>query len=261
MEVRCSQCGHPGEPAELRAVDAGTEVVCAECGHGALLEASSDGDGSDPPADDVADVDHEEVEEALQTVRSGGGETTAGTSTGRLDWDATYEHLVPDAESGPRCPKCIGRVEADRNHCPQCGLGLSNRDLVDEERWDAIVEQSVQEFVRVEADERWRTTLDEQDSESFEAYVEWMTRHGADDEAIRRVRLFLVQHPEHQPALDALDTLTESVRSRLAAARAKAESESEAFQSDVSRFRRYVVGGLAVFWSLALVLALYLVFG
>jgi ferric-dicitrate binding protein FerR (iron transport regulator) len=88
-----------------------------------------------------------------------------------------------------------------------------------------------------------------------------MTDHGGDDEAIRRVRYYLVAHPDHQPALDALESLTESVRSRLAAARAKAESESESFQSDVSRFRRYVVGGLAVFWTLALALALYLVFG
>lgn len=254
MEFRCSQCGHLGSPGEVRSTDEGTVVVCTECGHGESLEGSSTPEKETPVARD-------DVQEALRTVRAGGDDASRASSSSRIDWEATHEHLVPDTESGPRCPKCIARVEPEVDHCPHCGLGLRDRDLLDPDGSDAIVTDTLQPFVREEADERWETVLREDSAEAFESYVEWMTDHGGDDEAIRRVRYYLVAHPDHQPALDALESLTESVRSRLAAARAKAESESESFQSDVSRFRRYVVGGLAVFWTLALALALYLVFG
>jgi transcription elongation factor Elf1 len=255
VEFRCSNCGHLGSPGEVRSTDEGTVVVCAECGHGEPLEAS---EATDPAEPSVA---RDEIEEALRTVRAGGDGASTDSASGPIDWEATQEHLVPDTEPGPRCPKCIAQVDSDCDHCPHCGLGLTDRDLLDPDGSDAIVTDTLQPFVREEADERWETVLTEETAEAFEAYVEWMTDHGGDDEAIRRVRYYLVAHPDHQPALDALASLSDSVRSRLVAARAKAESESEAFQSDVSRFRRYVIGGLAVFWTLALALALYLVFG
>jgi len=263
VEFRCSQCDHLGEAEEIRATDRGTEVVCAECGHGELLEASSSDETPDQSGENSGGetVDRDEIERALRSVRSGRTDGDPDSRSNPLDWDATYEHLVPDSEPGPRCPKCIERVEPDDHHCPDCGLGLSDRELLEPGESSAIVTESLQDFVREEADERWSAVTRKADPETFGAYVEWMTRYGGDEEAIRRIRYFLVKHPEDEAALEALDTLTQSLRSRLAAARAKAESESESFQSDVSQFRRYVVSGLAIFWSLALAVAIYLVFG
>lgn len=267
MEFRCSECGHIGPADGVRQEEEGVHVVCSQCGAESPLDVEASGE----------DEGDDRLEEASEMARAADGvadssgpsdtfDSKASSKNGpsdsglesedemRLSEKKALDRLVPTQSDGSRCPKCAKPVSEDLTHCPRCGLDL--REASRYEEGEAPWEQPPpgQEEAHERAHLLWEAFAEEDDPANLDRFVDFVEEEGLYEMGIRRLRFYLVDRPEFEPALDALRQLAVGVQSRIASAQAKAEVNAEALNEDIQDLKRKLIGAVIVVWILALVL-------
>lgn len=271
MEFKCTECGHIGPADEVRPVGDDVEVVCEECGAASSLgdDGSSDREGDDAEPDetesdsandwvgegDDADVSVEEAMETALQSRSDAdsegfwalAEAISSDEPDREDHDLTVsqsealERLLPDESADRRCPKCASPV-GDRRHCTQCGLDLQRAEEYDEGEAPWMRPPEGREEAYEQAKALWKTYDDPEGGEKeLEKFTEFVRDLGLYELGIRKLRFYLVDHPDDERAVEALEKLTEGIQGRIVAAQSKAEADAKELNEEISRLQRGLV--------------------
>ncbi len=262
MEFRCPHCEHIGPAAEVRPGEEGVEVVCESCSVASPLEGDvSEHDGSNDELTDPSserDINLDELEADRNRARDGSGlgasEPGGPTNVASIPEEALDE-LVPEPDADHRCPKCASPLPGSgAEHCAECGLNLEKAERYDEgdapwERPDPGREDDFEEAHRL-----WDEATSESEDTTFQSFVEHVRAHGLFGLGIRKLRFYLVDHPDDHEAIEALRELATGMEARIVAARAEAEAEAEELQDEISRFKRFMTGVVLVLWVLAMTL-------
>jgi hypothetical protein len=234
MEIRCSQCEHLGEAAEVRPVEEGVGLVCAGCGHLNLLSIG--------PAAAEAPEQREKPKKEPAGVQS-----------------LLLARLIPPAGDGPRCRKCAHLVEADDAHCPRCGLSSVEgaRLAAGEAPWEQPPPGKEGPFEQARL--LWESALERGDASAISTFVDVVLEEGFVDFGIRRLQHFLVENQDHEEALLGLQRLARRLEATLTVAQTRATEEAKGFSEGLERFRARLLLVAVVVWF-AILLLLYLVF-
>lgn len=231
MEIRCESCSHVGV-ARVDLSQGGVRLICANCGHANVLDLGT----------------------PLQVVPA--TTTTAPRPTKRqvaaqLEQesfeDEAFRRLIPEVGNGPRCRKCIHLLEPGVDHCVRCGLNIeeSHRYASGEAPWERA--PAGREDAWEEADLMWRRVVEDWNEERFSEFAETIRRLDAHDFAARRLRLWLVEHPDDPLALGFLREIAEGLRSRVMIAKAQAQASAAQFSDVTERVRK------VLFWVVAVI--------
>lgn len=163
-----------------------------------------------------------------------------------------FERLVPESGDGFRCPKCIRLIEPDTEHCPHCGLQIDvGVRHGDDAPWDRAPEGKEEVFEQAVL--LWRATESDPTEENFEKFVRFTNENELWDLETRRLRWFLVAHPEHEVATAHLKKVAEKFQSRVAIAEATSKARAQNFEDGTQRFKQKLLIGAAVFWGIMVV--------
>lgn len=270
MEIRCSQCDHLGEAAEVRPVDEGVGLVCGQCGHvnvAATSESNDDADrepsGQHPGAaavaasiDDTAESGRSAVADSLKQMGADAlfGKTSEVSSPelniGDEFVETSIQRLIPKPGDGPRCRKCLALFdESTPEHCSQCGLSVVQADQYapGQAPWEVAPEGKQDE--QQQARRLWEAVYDDEQPQTLDEFVEYTVDEGLIDFGIRTVQKRLIEAPDDREAIEALTVLAEKLEVAVELAKTQAESRSEQFQEDVKQFRSKLLIGALVFWT------------
>lgn len=232
MEIRCSECGHLGAAKEVRPVDDGMGLVCAECEH--VNIAMADGD-------EHRTADHDDADLEIEADDGEGGDDSALVES--------IARLLPQPGEGRRCRKCAHLFERDElEHCPRCGLSVAEgeRYAQGEAPWEQPPEGKEQAYE--EALQLWQVAMDESTAQTMDDFVDHVIAEGLIDFGMRRVQHHLVECPDDETALEALEQLATGLEMAIEVARTRAETKSEEFNDDVKRVRSGMMVGALIFW-------------
>ncbi|RAL25187.1 hypothetical protein DL240_02970 [Lujinxingia litoralis] len=253
MEIRCEACREVGPAAEVRPGARGLELVCAGCGHANLLEVGSPGAEG---LDDAQQRDGQASGRAPGPVARASGRAVASSPRAASELadarpgylplaravllDEAMARLVPEPGPGKRCPKCA-HLTGDDEHCRRCGLSLveAARFAPGQAPWEQVSEERAEVFLRFNA--LW-DRAEAGDAEALEVFSRLAADEGMVEEGIRRLRRFLVAHPEHPGALDALRHLALALQARVTIAASQAAASAESFGNDVEKVRGVLMG-------------------
>jgi hypothetical protein len=278
VEIRCDNCSHVGPAAEVRPGQGSVVLVCENCGHENLLsvgevagaeaaptdagvqgEVAGDQSGQEPPA---------EPDDRASSVAA---TATAGEKAPRSDafgnkeqvrvWlrEDALEALIPESGDGVRCRKCARLLPADAENCARCGLNRreAERYAPGEAPWEQP--PADKEAEHEQAMLLWDAFADAPDDEaSLDKFVDFVRDEGLLDTGVRKLRFYLVDHPDDTRAVDHLRDLAESLQSKLIVAQVQAKASANEFQEDVSRFKQRFIISALVFWGLVFLLFLAL---
>ncbi|MFW5968190.1 MAG: hypothetical protein ACOCV2_11760 [Persicimonas sp.] len=276
MEFRCKNCTHVGVASEVRQKEGGVMLVCANCGHENVLDvaASEAGEAEEDPGADSSQnessvdgasgsLDDEALARRLEQV-SFDGETSSdrdeqldfGDKAQVRQWlrEDALESLIPEEGDGPRCRKCAHLLEPEFDNCPRCGLDRDEAEQFapGQAPWETPPEGK--EAEQEQAELLWEAFRETGASDDLDKFVRVVREEELLDFAIRKLRFYLADHREHEGALSALRDLAGSLQSKLIVARARAQHSADAFQEDVGRFKRRLIGFTVVFWAGVLLL-------
>ena len=243
MEIRCEECGEVG-PAELQTNADGVSLVCSSCGHLNSLDippqAQTEEDGPQPERPAVSHVAAQQEflrQEAEQLSNE------------------AYERLIPEPGAGDRCPKCAKLMEQPTDHCGRCGLAIVGLD--GKTPWERPPKGREQEYEQ--ATLLWDSLVDDWNEENFEKFACFVREEGFPDLATRRLRFWLIDHPDEPLALGFLREIAEGVHSRVILATAHAQTSAAEFSEVTQRanvvllWTMFVVIVLVIFMTYAVV--------
>ena len=163
--------------------------------------------------------------------------------------DDALKALIPEQGVGPRCRKCAHLLAAQAKNCSRCGLSREEADRFEPGMapWERPPEGK--EGEQEQAELLWASFAEDPDRQRLEKFVAFVRDEGLLDLGIRKLRFYLVEHPEDDQAVEHLRDLAESLQSRLIVAQAQARASADEFQQDVSRFKNRVVLIALVFWG------------
>lgn len=287
MEFRCSECGHIGPAETVRQTGDGVELECAECGATSPLDvedeeddaaeesaSESEGDGAAegaaperPPESDAfeaaADVSDRGSggRATFDAADSGGTSSASESQTLRVPNEEAVDRLVPETGPGLRCPKCAKLLPADADNCVRCGLDLAEGRAYDdgEAPWEQPPAGDEGEFERAQL--LWETFAEEGDAGKLEEFVEFVEEENLYETAIRKIRFYLVDHPDDDAVHEALRELVAGVQSQLQSARAKAEVDAEELNEEIQSFKRKLILTVLGLWLIAVTIFVYIFWG
>ncbi|MFP4599806.1 MAG: hypothetical protein ACOC9W_03025 [Persicimonas sp.] len=256
MEIRCDKCTHVGPAASVGPGPEGVVLVCENCGHENILDVGE----SDEP-DGASDGSNEVVAPAGEASSANafgessasafGDKTAFGDKEQVRQWlrEDALEALIPQPGSGPRCRKCAWLVDPDADNCSRCGLSRREAERYEpgEAPWERPPEGKESE--QEQAELLWESFADEPDPSTLEKFVHFVRDEGLLNLGVRRLRFYLIDHPEDERAVEHLRDLAESLQSRIIVAQVQAKADASEFQDEVSRFKQRVMVGLVVFWG------------
>ncbi|RDV39447.1 hypothetical protein DV096_02430 [Bradymonadaceae bacterium TMQ3] len=248
MEIRCEACKDVGPAAEVRAGTGGMELICAGCGHANLLQVagapevsvdaqSRDGDASPAPGP-IARAAAGSI--STSPNHANPASTVApGASLAEGVVEAAMARLIPVPGAGPRCPKCAHLV-AGSEHCERCGLSQNEagRYGPGQAPWEDAPAGKEDAFLQLNA--AWARAEDG-DVQAMGEFAELAVGQGLVEAGIRRVRFYLVDHPDDPGALDALRRLASALQARVTIAASQAAASAENFGKDVRRLRGFLL--------------------
>ncbi len=257
MEIRCDNCSHVGPAAEVRPGPAGVVLVCENCEHENILDVGDS--GSSAEADDASSESVGAAgggSAALQSPTAGADSSprsadSFGDSNQVRMWlrEDALQALIPEPGVGPRCRKCAQLLPATAENCKRCGLNRNEaeRFAPGQAPWERPPEGKESEAEQAEL--LWESFEEDPTATALQKFVDFVRDEGLLDLGIRKLRFYLVDHPEAEQAIEHLRDLAESLQSRIIVAQVQARASADEFQDDVSRFRNRVVWGALVFWG------------
>lgn len=251
MEIRCSRCGHIGPAAQILPGAAGLALVCANCGHQNLLDLGQGGAATPTPApQDVAPAPQ------TSTPPAQAPSAPAKPKPSAIETSALLEKLIPPPGDGLRCPKCANLVRADEDHCSRCGLDQqeASRFSPGQAPWD--LPPRAKERSWEQAQLLWQSAVADWSAERVEKFIALIKDEGLHELGVRKLRFFLVDHPQDPLALSALHEVASMMQARVLVARNQADLDKKAFEHDVSKLRSLLMVGSLIFW--VVILALFL---
>ncbi len=261
MEIRCDKCTHVGPAASVKPGPAGVVLECENCGHENILDVG-EADGAVGESDGSAELVSSSADGASSGSPLGdknafgdknvfGDEDAFGDKEQVRQWlrEDALEALIPQPGSGPRCRKCAWLVEPDAENCSRCGLSRREAERYDpgEAPWERPPDGK--EAEQEQAELLWESFADEPDPSTLEKFVHFVRDEGLLNLGVRRLRFYLIDHPDDERAVEHLRDLAESLQSRLIVAQVQAKADASEFQDEVSRFKQRVMVGLVVFWG------------
>lgn len=230
MEIRCESCSHVGV-AKVDLSQGGVRLICANCGHPNVLDIGK-------PVEEVA---------TPPVVQRPTKRQVAAQVEQESFEEEALRRLIPEVGDGPRCRKCIHLLEPGEDHCVRCGLNIeeSHRYAKGEAPWERP--PMGREGAWEEADLMWRRVVEDWNEERFAEFAETIRRLEAHDFAARRLRLWLVDHPDDPLALGFLREIAEGLRSRVMVAKAQAQANAAQFSDVTERVRK------VLFWVVAVI--------
>lgn len=211
--------------------------VCASCGFGNSVDFEAEHRPA-APMQAVADV-----------VPS-----TTSKEVAVDDWihSEALQRLRPIPWDGERCRKCAHPVHDLQGYCERCGLGVqeSLRYGPKEAPWEQAPAGQEERFEQSEL--LWSAFDASQSSQDLKKYVDFCIAEDFLEVAIRRLRFYLVDHPEDSVALASLNELGSRFQSRIIVAQAQAKVSAENFTDDIRKYRTLLVGFNVVFWLIIL---------
>lgn len=239
MEIRCDNCSHVGPAAEVRPGADGVVLVCENCQHENVLDMGEAREsGAAAPA-----VSAPAASRSTSTAPSESDEVRMWLREDAL------QALIPEQGVGPRCRKCAQLLPAEADNCSRCGL--NRREAERHEPGMAPWERppAGKESEQEQAELLWGSFEEDPDTQRLEKFVAFVRDEGLLDLGIRKLRFYLVEHPEDGEAVERLRDLAESLQSRIIVAQAQARASADEFQQDVSRFKNRVVLIALLFWG------------
>lgn len=278
MEIRCTDCGHLGAPADVQTTDDGPGLVCEQCGFVNVITTTSDDDAGDPtddnsPQDMLGDADGTDgaifssESSTSSTLMASLGEmgtrrifgkretpTSPVLNVGDQFLEDSVQRLIPQPGEGRRCRKCFHLLDDHAmdnhpGHCQRCGLSIEEAAKYPDGQAPWEKPPPGKEEEQQHAGQLWERALDDDESKTIEDFVDYATQQGLVDFGMRTVQRHLVDHPDDQRARQALSKLASSLEVAVEVAKTRAESESEAFQEDVKEFRTRLLLWALVFWT------------
>lgn len=253
MEIRCDNCSHVGPAAEVRPGADGVVLVCENCEHENVLDVG-------PSADSGASASESPKPAATLAQKSVEEPAAPSDSFGNNDqvrlWlrEDALKALIPESGVGPRCRKCAQLLPPHADNCKRCGLNRdeAERHAPGQAPWERAPQGK--EAEQEQAELLWQSFAEDpssQDpsSQGLDKFVAFVREEGLLDLGIRKLRFYLVDHPDDQAAVEHLRVLAESLQSKLIVAQVQARASADEFQEDVSRFRNRLVMGVLVFWG------------
>ena len=258
MEIRCDTCDHVGAPSGvLPGADGGVVMVCASCGAQNAVRLT------DELARDEAPAPKRHVEPTSLPPKANSSD---GAEETKPDLAQTaFERLIPERGEGFRCPKCIRIITPDFEHCPYCGLQLSEgvrHARGSDSPWSAPWERAPEgkDSEVEQANLLWAVTEDDPSELNFDYFVDFTDEHELWELQIRRLRWFLVDHPDHESALSHLRSVANAFQSRVIIAESTSKARARHFEDNAVRFRLYLMIGAAVFWTILVIIVSVLFF-
>jgi hypothetical protein len=256
VEIRCDNCSHVGPAAEVRPQKDGVALICENCGHENTLDIN-ESEATSPNATqadaspeagaakpDIARPDTEKPDIAKKIEGFGDNEQV------RM-WlrDDALKALIPEPGSGLRCRKCAHLLATTAENCSRCGLSRSEaeRHAPGEAPWEQAPADKEVEYEQAQL--LWESFDENPSKQALEKFVDFVRAEGLLDLGIRRLRFYLVEHPEDQAAVVHLRDLAESLQSRIIVAQVQAQASADEFQQDVSRFKNRMVFTALIFWG------------
>ena len=281
MKFECSHCGHLGEAEEVRPSGGGVEVVCAECGEASGLEVGS-GDSDETEASEAGDEsDASDLSEAPDSRQSAdllsGEERTTeiagfevpaepdvdpssfGSADMTLSNDRAMENLRPQSGAGIRCPKCAKLLRADAQNCVQCGLDIDEARRYDDGEAPWEQPRPGMEEQHEQATLLWEAFEEDQTDEKLRRFVDFVDEERLYEMGIRKLRFYLVDHPDHDVALEGLRECAVGVQGQIHSARAQAEAKADELNSNIKVFKRRLIVGAIVVITISTVVLLAIV--
>lgn len=215
MEIRCSSCGHVGPASSIANTEAGIELICAHCGHANSLAV--------PPAQPTPTP----VEKAKPP---------------KNDWlsGEALERLIPTPGPGPRCQKCATLLNLSEDSCRRCGLANdAAKYALGEAPWEAPAPGK--EAATAQALLLWGSVEDNPHDDNLRKFFDFALHEELLELGIRRLRFFLVDHPEHELAVSQLKTLAQSFQAKALVVRAQAEVRADNIVAKTVRARQVVL--------------------
>lgn len=255
MEIRCSSCGHIGPAAQIVPGPDGVKLICANCGHANLLVVGAAAAATPEPKDEVAQL-LTQVPAQPPAPKPTPRPLQQAPNAESLITPAFVERLVPTPGDGLRCPKCAHLVRADEAHCSRCGLNQDDAARFEEGQapWDLAPRGKEDAWERALL--MWRSAIASWEQEQVDKFVTLIKAEGLHELGVRKLRFFLIEHPEDPLALAALQDVAAVMQARLLVARNQANLDKQTFEHDVTRLRGLLMIGSLVFWGLIMVLFL-----
>lgn len=255
MEIRCKNCEHVGEAAEVRALPHGVGLVCAACSHVNALNLAGDKEASGSPGvaapSSAAKVDKASAPEAPHEM---------------VDWVGKHavKYLIPAAGEGKRCPKCLTLLgehgELEGAHCVRCGLKIADAERFAPGSAPWELAPAGKSEVVAEADRLWPAFVGKGNAaraeyeKKVDAWCVYVKEQELIDYGIRKLQLGLIRHPDEPKLLEALTVLAEKLQQRVLIATTEAQVSAETYRSEISQLRQRLLRYSLVFWGVIFIL-------
>lgn len=239
MEFRCEQCQHVGTPASTSLGASGVVFVCANCQHENVLSLDEDLLKS-------ASTQRPRPASYVEQARSEGHARMEALT------EETFQRFLPPAGEGLRCPKCANLVGSDELFCSRCGLSIDEglrfspgtapwerAPTGKEDQWDV-------------AALLWSAFAENTSEDTFEAFAGYVRDNDLQDFAARKLRFYLVDHPEDERATRLLREIAATVQSRMMVVKAQAQASTAEFSEVTRRARSVLLWTALLFWLMIL---------
>ncbi len=240
MEIRCSQCQHVGPAADVRPTAEGVVLVCENCGAENRLDVSRSDE--DSGADGTPETPPVPIDP---------GPASASQSAEAKEWmeQGALERLIPEPGTGPRCRKCAHLLGEGESYCPRCGLSVSeaNRYPEGEAPWEKAPPDK--EAEHEQATLLWRSLQDHPTDENLSKFAEFARDEELLEYGVRKLRRFLIEHPDNERAIEYLRELASSFQARVIVAQAQAQIRADDFVQKTGQFKQILLWVVFVVWG------------
>jgi hypothetical protein len=249
VEIRCDNCSHVGPAAEVRPGAGGVVLVCENCEHENVLDVGETTKNAEASDASKAEIPQTAELDAPHKEPAGAGSFESNDQVRMWLREDALKALIPEPGVGPRCRKCAQLLSPHADNCTRCGLNRdeAERHAPGEAPWERAPQGKESE--KEQAELLWESFAEDPSSQSLQKFVDFVRDEGLLDLGIRKLRFYLVDHPDDDEAVGHLRDLAESLQSKLIVAQVQARASADSFQEDVSRFRNRMLIGTLVFWG------------
>lgn len=244
MDFRCSNCEHVGPAVDVRQTPDGVVLVCENCEHPNVLDVATAVDAEDSPTGSQVDFRPAAPTSAV------GEDDSVWLKQGAL------KRLVPEPGDGPRCRKCARLLRSHEQHCARCGLSVAEAESYPEGEAPWERPPAGKEAEQEQASLLWKALRDNPTDENLSKFVGFVREEELLEYGVRKLRLFLIDHPEDDAAVDFLRELASSFQARIVVAQAKAQIRADDFVQKTGRFKQILLWIVFVVWGVIFVVFL-----